>query len=372
MTLVEGNRFAGVTVLIPALNPDSRLRDLVSSLVTQGIEHVLIVNDGSRPEHASVFTQVAAQPRCTVLAHPRNLGKGEALKTGMRHIMKLGDRGHPVAGIVTADADGQHLPHDILRIAEVLREHPDSLIMGVRSLGERVPLRSALGNGVTRQLFSAIVGTSIQDTQTGLRGIPMALVPPLLATTGSRYEYEMNVLVASKRHSIPIIEVPIETVYIDGNKSSHFRPLWDSMAIYAVLFRFVVSSLLASAVDLALFASFAATGIGVGGAMILARCLSSIFYLVLKRDVVFRSTQPFAKILVRYYALVAVMALVSTAAVVGLTSLGTVGALAAKVTVESLLFWVSFIIQRDYIFYRTHSGRALRVHTAQLPAGTAT
>ncbi len=110
-------------------------------------------------------------------------------------------------------------------------------MLGSRCFSGEVPLRNRFGNGLTRHIFAFITGTKIADTQTGLRAFPTEVLPELLALSGERYEYEMTVLAHVCRRRKPL-EVPIETVYLDGNRSSHFDPLLDSIRIYFVLVRF--------------------------------------------------------------------------------------------------------------------------------------
>lgn len=211
-----------VVVLIPAYQPDEKLRAFVEQL-KEGFAHVVVVDDGST-EGREVFAQVRPLVDA-VLVHEVNRGKGAALKTGLKWIYES----LPEAkGVVTADADGQHRPPDVARVAEAVRTRPGGLVLGVRAFVGKVPFRSLLGNYWTIFFFWLFTGLLIRDTQTGLRGIPRALVPRLLELKGERYEYEMRMLVDARKHPEKPLQLPIETVYIDGNKSSHFHPLRDT------------------------------------------------------------------------------------------------------------------------------------------------
>ena len=155
--------------------------------------------------------------------------EGAAIKTGIEKAVREFGSG---IGIITADADGQHLPQDIIRISDALTSYRDHLILGVRDFsGENVPFRCAFGNMITSTLFKFGTGIACSDTQTGLRGIPPRLVPLALSTEGDRYEYEMNFLVEAVK-TAPLVMIPIETVYENGNAGSHFRPVRDSLLIY--------------------------------------------------------------------------------------------------------------------------------------------
>jgi glycosyltransferase involved in cell wall biosynthesis len=182
-------------VLIPAYRPSAGLIDLVRDLAARGMPAILIVDDGSGPGFRGIFDRVAELPKVQVLRHAVNLGKGAALKTGIHHA--LGEFPE-LTGVVTADADGQHHPADIERVAAVLTENPDALVLGCRTFDDAVPLRSRFGNILTRRLMQLLIGASLQDTQTGLRGIPAAMFAPLLRVEARGYEFELEMLIAWK------------------------------------------------------------------------------------------------------------------------------------------------------------------------------
>jgi glycosyltransferase involved in cell wall biosynthesis len=228
-------------VLIPAWQPEEGLLMLVDDLLAAGFGAVVLVNDGSAPQHEDIFKAVLQRDRVTVLTHAVNLGKGRALKTGFNHILASMPA---IDALVTADADGQHRVPDIVRVAQALLTVEGAAVLGTRTFGAEVPLRSKLGNRLTRVIFGFITGVRVGDTQTGLRGFPRATLPELMVLDGERYEYEMTVLAHLCQRAAPI-EVPIETVYARGNRSSHFHPVWDSMRIYLVLMRFYVSAMIA-------------------------------------------------------------------------------------------------------------------------------
>src|SRR3954451_4325820 len=152
-------------VLIPAYKPSPGLLQLVRELTSGGSIAIVLVDDGSGPEFRETFEQASQFPGVQLLRHAVNLGKGAALKTGINHAICTFPG---LTGIVTADADGQHHPGDIRRVAEKQREHPEALVMGARTFDADVPLRSRFGNILTRRLMQTLIGTKLQDTQTGL------------------------------------------------------------------------------------------------------------------------------------------------------------------------------------------------------------
>jgi len=225
----DAQRGFGPVVLIPAYNPGESLPALVREL-RKRFSRIVIVDDGSNSGREAL--DAAAQFAEKVLAHAGNRGKGAALKTGLAY---LGE-----CDVVTADADGQHLPADIARVADALAGHRGGLVLGVRSFSGKVPLRSRFGNWWTRWFFRMLTGLPIADTQTGLRGIPAPLAKRIAALPGERYEFEMVMLADARRHPERPLQIPIETVYENGNRGSHFSPLADTFRIYGALFRFLL------------------------------------------------------------------------------------------------------------------------------------
>jgi glycosyltransferase involved in cell wall biosynthesis len=337
-----------VAVLIPAYNPDSKLSEFVAQLLDRGFGAVLVVNDGSDQRCDSVFQDIAATSGCTVLEHVVNLGKGRALKTGFNHFLLH----YPAfVGLVTADADGQHAPDDTESVARKLASNLQYLILGARRFEKDVPLRSRVGNALTRWLFAFLVGKKISDTQTGLRGLSRDLCARELQIDGERYEYEMNMLMAARTQARGILEQPIKTIYIAGNESSHFNPLTDSLKIYFVLFRFLLSSLLAGATDLVIFAiTYRSTG-NLTLSLLLGRVvIGSLINFSLNKRFVFHSHASIFGPLIKYYMLFCVNALISYLCIQSLHARYGINVISAKVMVESLLFIASFSIQRSLIF----------------------
>jgi glycosyltransferase involved in cell wall biosynthesis len=342
---------ARMAVLIPARRVEPSLAPLVDSLLDAGFGAVILVDDGSPAEDKAVFASLAAKDRVHLLSHAVNLGKGRALKTGINHFLTTLPG---FAGLVTADADGQHTATDIVRVGQAILTGPGRPVLGCRTFGGDVPLRSRFGNSLTRQIFHFASGHHVGDTQTGLRGLPSALLPDLVSLPGERYEYEMTVLAYLCRQGHLPIELPIATIYLDNNRSSHFSPVRDSMRIYFVLVRFYASSLFSAALDLAGFSAAYWLTHNVLIAVAIGRT-SSLVNFVLNRRLVFRSRSGLRASLGRYYLLAAALAAISYGAIGGLSGWLGWNILAIKVLVESLLSLVSFSVQRTLVFARSNS-----------------
>lgn len=220
-----------IVVLIPVWQPGADFPLLLERLAQESFGEIIVVDDGSGPASQPIFTQIACFPRTKILQHTRNRGKGRALKTGFRHLLTACPEAQ---GLVTADADGQHTPEDIVRVAEALLQSNGRAVLGSRRFGPGVPWRSRWGNRLMGKLFGWLTGTDLADTQTGLRGLPKHVLPDLLTVEGERYEYESAMLLYLCRTSRPPLEVPIATVYLEGNPSSHFRPVRDTLRILRV------------------------------------------------------------------------------------------------------------------------------------------
>ncbi len=348
-----------VTVVIPSLNPDEKLLQVVKGVRAQGFEDILLINDGSAPEHICHFEACKAYPEVTVLTHEVNRGKGAALKTAIAYIQE--NRPDSV-GIVTADGDNQHHAEDILACAEKMAESEGSVILGVRDFsGPEVPPRSKFGNRMTSFVFFTGVGLKITDTQTGLRAIPAKYFPIFLKTKGDRYEYETNMLLDLKAHHIPFEQITIRTIYIDENQTSHFHPIRDSVRIYAQILKFCAGSLGSTLIDYLAFLAFSAicfqmldTTMRIFVATVAARAISSLVNFWCNRSLVFASDGKVGPALVRYYCLAIPQMLLSAGLVRLLTILFGNSAIVIttllKVVVDTVLFFASFTIQKRWVF----------------------
>ena len=285
MLPAQANR---LTVLIPAYRPSDSLLDVVRALVEKSLPHIVVVDDGSGPDFRDLFARVAELPGVELVRHAINLGKGAALKTGLNYALC---RYPGLAGVVTADADGQHHPDDIERVAESLLANPGSLVLGCRTFRGEVPLRSRIGNVATSAIMHALMGRKMSDTQTGLRGIPAPFAPQLLKLEANGYEFELEMLIAAHKWGVPLAEESIRTIYQPGNPSSHFNPLVDSMKIYFVLLRFSSVSLFTALLDNLVFILALHQGSSVLLSQILGRTVALAFNYTMVRRSVFYSHQ---------------------------------------------------------------------------------
>ena len=230
------------TIIIPALCPDHRVVSLVRELTQRGANRILVVDDGSGPLYAPVFSALE-QEGCKVVHHRVNHGKGAALRTGITFAREYWPT---TRAVVSADADGQHTAEDILRVAYASDLHPNAYVLGCRDFSlAGIPARSRVGNRIMAAIFRFGTGVDLSDTQTGLRALPARFFDEALACPGNRFEWEMDLLFRLAREGHEVASVPISTVYLNGNASSHFHPLRDSIRIMAPVARYALASLFA-------------------------------------------------------------------------------------------------------------------------------
>lgn len=330
--------------LIPAYQPGPVLLDVIDQLKKANME-IILVDDGSGPQYSALFDE--AFPDAHLLACTLNKGKGAALKTGMRYIKeKYGQS----CVVVTVDADGQHRAEDALRLCHTARIHPDTLVLGSRKLKKKVPLKSQIGNTVTRLVYWLSTGIKIHDTQTGLRAFCGQLLPELLLVSGERYEYEMNVLLEFARRHIPIQETEIDTIYIDNNSASHFHVLKDSYRIYKEILKFSASSFIGFLVDYALYCLLFFLSANILLANIGARIVSALVNYSINCRFVFHSRSNIVKSAAQYFLLAAAVLFGNTLLLELLVHSFGINQIAAKLLTEILFFFVSWSVQHFIIF----------------------
>jgi glycosyltransferase involved in cell wall biosynthesis len=188
---------------------------------------VLVVDDGSNDQTAARAREAGAE----VIVHPQNRGKGESIKTGLRHWL---DR--QIDYVVILDADGQHLPEEIDRFVNAASTLDARLFIGTRmnDLSGMPPLRRIVNRYMSKRI-SRICGQKIPDTQCGFRMLHGQLVPDLLGGA-NRFDYETEMLILASRKGYRIESVPISTVYCDEVSSIH--PIRDTIRFFKLMRRY--------------------------------------------------------------------------------------------------------------------------------------
>lgn len=372
-------------VILPVLNPDEKFAAFAEKLIESGYKTIIVVNDGSAPEYVHFFDEAAQHPEVTVLTHEVNKGKGAALKTAFRYLQE--NRPDVEVGI-TCDGDGQHTTESMKDCLDAYEKNPGTVIIGGRDFDSaNIPPRSRFGNKVSSFVYRFACGIKLKDTQTGLRVVPASCFEPFSQLKGDRYEYETHMLIEIVNRKIPYLEVPIETIYIDDNESSHFNPLKDSAKIYAVVlryfFKFILSSISSWVVDIGVYwITIAICGAvwhlkdSIGDASSLAgallnhswnlniaavliatltsRVTSSIVNFIINRKVVFKDTANVRKTATKYFILAFCQMILSFLLVDlfanGLLHVTGILNVVIKCVVDMCLFVFSYGIQRKWVF----------------------
>lgn len=336
--------------VIPAYEPDEKMLAVIDDISSLTDFHIIVINDGSGKDKLPIFAEAAK--KAIVLTHEVNKGKGRGIKTALEYIK---EHEADTVGIVIADADGQHKVEDIIRVSEALKSSPDKLIMGCRRFSGKIPLRSKFGNNITKFVFSFAAGVKVSDTQTGLRGFSSKLIPFMLSVNGDRYEFEMNMLLECAREGIRFYEVPIETVYLGKNESSHFNPIKDSWRIYKDILKFSCSSLLSFCVDYIFYSIFAMISGSVAFSNICARVISSVFNFSMNKKFVFKNKDRIAKTAAKYFLLAALILAANTIMLELCVKYLIHNKYISKILIEVLLFFISWAAQKSFVFRKRES-----------------
>ena len=377
--------------LIPAYKPNIQLLEFVKGIEEHGMD-CLIVNDGSGEEYLSLFHKIERETEARVLSFPENRGKGAALKAGLEYLQKENAGLQGNFTIITLDADGQHLLKDALNLLSVAEEKKDTLILGSRTQSKDSPLRSRIGNGITKEVFNLCTGVEVKDTQTGMRAFSGKMIPEMLDIPGERYEYEMNVLLFLAKEGVPMEEVPIETVYINDNAESHFDTVKDSYRIYKQILKFSASSLVSFLADFLLYSFFFLITGGLFVSNFLARVISLHLNFFINKNVVFSAEGQEAQVslgatgikreesgktvktqenkqlwnlsawktikkeeYLSYLGLAAFIFLINSFILSGIVGSLGMNPYLAKILTEGLLFCLSYFVQKKWIFEKKNS-----------------
>lgn len=340
-----------IVVVIPALDPNEEIMNNFIEELVKSFSNIVVVNDGSKSKYDKYFDSLKKK-KIVVLRNHINYGKGRSLKTALNYIL---NEYKDVKAIVTADSDGQHSVKDIKKVGDSAIKNPNAYILGSRDFKQsNVPFKSRYGNIITRNVFKIFIGLNITDTQTGLRGMSPEVAKKFLATSGERFEYETNTLIECKEKNIPIVEETIETIYINDNSESHFNPLKDSIRIYKLFVKYILSAISSFVLDIALFALFMkvlpdSIGKKIVVSTIIARVISSLYNYLVNSKVVFKESNNRA--LVKYFILVIVQMFASGFIVDALSeNVFTFNPTLIKIIVDSVIFVVNFFIQREWVF----------------------
>ena len=172
MRLLAVNQLRDIAIIIPVYEASAELRALVDDLIAVGAQVIYVVDDGSSHSPAASVLDDLSNRIVQLCNHQKNRGKGRALKTGLQRVIASGKAN--LKGVITLDADGQHLVADVLKVAEAALKDPEKVVIGSRKFETTgIPLRSKFGNSLTKSIFKLATGKAVKDTQSGLRFLPI-------------------------------------------------------------------------------------------------------------------------------------------------------------------------------------------------------
>lgn len=344
-------RYDNFIILIPALDPDESMIQLICGLYARGFYRIVLADDGSSEESQSYF-QKAEALGVKVTHHTKTMGKGVALRSALETADKvLG----PADFYITADCDGQHSPDDIEKIAQELIKNPDHFVLGARKFERKEGKKVSYWVNYCQRLFFRVTnhGRECPDPRSGLRGFPAALKKLALCTEGKSYDYELNFLDAATQQA-PTSVVPISSETFNSNRNSHFRPVVDLLGMYLKFWRYLFTSNVATVFDLALFAAFEAAFSGFGAmaiftATVCARIISGLVGYVLNRYISFRSHLNPGREMVRYFIVFGAQ-MAASGILVSVLSIIPIPTVIVKAAVDFCLFFVVYNIQKNWVF----------------------
>lgn len=199
-------------LIIPAYNEARVIREVICGFKGVGFENIVLVDDGSQDTTAEIAESTGAK----VLKHVVNIGVGGATSTGFEYAKKTSGYKY----VITADADGQHLPRDLQKIAAALINHEkETVVIGsrIKHMRSKNMLRYIV-NQFSNWLTYLVCGLYISDTQSGLRGYTMDVIKKI-DIKSSGYEVCSELVVEYSKLNINIIEIPITSVYTEYSLS---------------------------------------------------------------------------------------------------------------------------------------------------------
>jgi glycosyltransferase involved in cell wall biosynthesis len=208
---------------VPVFNNRETVRQVVAEC-RDILTHVVVIDDGSTDAD---LVELLSGLDVVVLQHAENLGKGEAILTASRYI-----EAHGGEYMITIDADGQHLPHDLLKFLPLLREGSPGIIIGCRDFNtENVPASSRFGRTFANFWLLVETGKLVGDCQSGFRAYPVRYLNQLVFK-GSRYDFEAEVLAKASWAGLALTTVDIDVLYPKPEERvSSFKPFLDNLRL---------------------------------------------------------------------------------------------------------------------------------------------
>ena len=330
-----------IVIIIPALNPNEKVISLVKDLKKEGLNNIIVIDDGSDTKSKKIFQILKKEENSSVYENEKNFGKGKTLKIGIQKVVD-----NDILGVVTVDADGQHLASDARKVAEKLKD--GKIVIGERCLKKGVPFFSKIGNLFSSFYLKMYSGVYLEDTQTGLRGIPKKYLDFALNIDGERFDYEMNFLKKACREKMELELVRIETIY--ENRTRTFRIFKDSYVIYKDFLKNIISSIISAIIDILLFLMFVECNVPIFYSNVIARIISGVCDFSINKRWVFKGsrTNNFKKFY--KYSILFFIQMILNSCIVTIFSYYYENLLILKILINFIIYIINFYIKKIYIF----------------------
>lgn len=343
-----------IAAIIPAYNSGPSVCQVISQLHRE-VEFIYLVDDGSDEINKTYYNKCLGFGKVELITLSRNSGKGYALFHGIEEALKKSPD-----YILTIDSDGQHQPKEIQKFKRFLNmgNKEYDLIIGSREEVRKMPFRSKLGNVFTAKLFKSLTQSSLKDTQSGYRMLSKEFASDVIRNIKpGRYETEMKMLLYALETNRKIYSIQIETIYINENKNSAFRPIFDSIRVLSSFSKYIAVAVASFAMDYIIFLLFLyLLNASYIYSHIISRICSGVFNYYANKSIVFKSksVSHFEKL--RYIGAVIFNLSITSPLLYAFVGILNVSPPIAKPCVQFTMSLVNFFILRNIVFKKNSLG----------------
>ena len=230
--------------VIPVYNHGATLESVVKQLVQYNFP-IIVIDDGNDEKNKAYINDIAARyPLITLLVHPKNKGKGEAMKTGVRKANEMG-----LTHILQIDSDGQHDAGQIPQFLELSKQNPKAVICGYPEYDASAPRHRVIGRKISNawiHIVSFTTSKQVRDALIGFRIYPVAPYCKILrrhSIIDTHMGYDIDILVHLLWLNVPVISEVVKVSYpADG--VSNFRLIRDNLHISLTYARLCIGMIL--------------------------------------------------------------------------------------------------------------------------------
>jgi glycosyltransferase involved in cell wall biosynthesis len=216
------------TAVIPAYNEAATIRDVVLKTMQQ-VDTVIVVDDGSQDDTVEQLQGLTIH----LLRQSSNQGKAAALQLGFAYALTLS-----ASHVITLDGDAQHKPEEIGKLLKAAIENPDTIIIAARlKQRQNAPKLRLFANRFADFWVSWAAGYPVVDSQSGFRLYPGKLLSSIQLQTPKEksFVFESEILIEAAKHKFYSVSIPVESIYLNEGRESHYRPWTDTWRIVSMI-----------------------------------------------------------------------------------------------------------------------------------------